>query len=187
MDDLLRFDQQFFYLINGKWHNAFLDSVLPVIRTSQLWVPLYLFLLVFMLVNFGTRAIWWIVFVALTAVLSDFISSDIIKANFFRLRPCNDPDLIPQARTLLGYRPKSSSFTSSHATNHFTLATFFYFTLKQYIGAWGWLFFVWASIIIYSQVYVGVHYPLDVLAGAAVGMALGYLSARSYNKQYKLA
>ena len=89
-------------------------------------------------------------------------------------------------RFLLSYRPQSSSFTSSHAANHFGLATFFYFTLRNYIHHWTWAFFAWAFIIIYAQVYVGVHYPVDVIAGGLVGLLFGYLSAKSFNKNYSL-
>lgn len=187
MDDLLRFDHYIFYLINEKWHNAFFDWLMPIVRTAQVWAPLYLFLLVFVIANFGKKSIWWIVFVSLLAMLSDFVSSDIIKENIIRLRPCRNPYLIPEARFLLSYCPKSSSFTSSHAVNHFALATFFYFTLKPYIHRWAKLFFVWAGIIIYAQVYVGVHYPFDVSAGALIGFTLGYFASKTFNKQYKLA
>lgn len=187
MNRLIQLDHHLFYLINGKWHNNLFDSVMPVLRAPQLWVPLYLFLLLFILLNFRKNAGWWILFIAGTALLSDFISSDLIKENIFRLRPVNNPYLVPAARSLLNYKPQSSSFTSSHAVNHFSLATFFYFTLKKHIGKWAKLFFLWAGIIIYAQVYVGVHFPLDVICGAMVGILFGYLSSQSFNKNYGLA
>jgi undecaprenyl-diphosphatase len=115
------------------------------------------------------------------------ISSDLIKENFFRIRPSNDPELISSARVLLSYRPQSSSFTSSHAFNHFALAAYFYFTLHKDLGKWTGLFFFWAFIIIYAQVYVGVHFPLDVITGGLIGFLFGYLSSRSFNKTYGLA
>lgn len=187
MNKIIQLDHQLFYLINGKWHNSLFDSIMPLLRAAHLWVPLYVFLIIFVLVNFKKNAFWWLLFFGGTALLSDFISSDIIKENIFRLRPVNNPYLDPAARFLLNYKPQSSGFTSSHAVNHFSLATFFYFTLKKQIGNWAKLFFLWAAIIIYAQVYVGVHFPLDVICGAMVGILFGYLSSRSYNKNYGLA
>jgi undecaprenyl-diphosphatase len=187
MKQLIQADKALFYLVNGKWHNGFLDAVMPVIRSSQTWVPFYLFLLLFALFNFKKQVWWWAVFAGCTAILSNFISSDLIKENIIRLRPCNDPQLAASVRFLLSYRPQSSSFTSSHAVNHFALATYFYYTLKDHVGKWAWLFFLWAFLIIYAQVYVGVHFPLDVICGALIGIILGYLPARAFNKQYGLA
>jgi undecaprenyl-diphosphatase len=88
-------------------------------------------------------------------------------------------------RFLLSYKPQSSSFTSSHATNHFALAAFFYFTLKKYFNKWGLLFFCWAFMICYAQVYVGVHYPFDVICGGIIGFSIGYGFARFFNLKFQ--
>ena len=186
MHPLLEYDRQLFTVINSKWTNGLFDATLPYIRNQYFWGPLYLFLAVLVLYNFKKNAGWWLLFFIGTAVLTDFISSDLIKPNFFRLRPCNDPSMAEHLRFLVSYRPKSSSFTSSHATNHFGLAAFFYYTLRDHIGKWGLLFFAWAGIIIYAQMYVGVHYPLDVVCGGLIGFLFGYLSAKSFNKNYSL-
>jgi undecaprenyl-diphosphatase len=87
----------------------------------------------------------------------------------------------------VGYRPQSSSFTSSHAANHFGMAMFIYTTFKTRFPKWPALFFVWAFLISFAQVYVGVHYPLDITAGALIGILIGYLSGRSFNRTYGLA
>jgi membrane-associated phospholipid phosphatase len=186
MQQLANFDRYFFTLINWKGQNALFDTVLPLLRSSIFWIPLYLFMLVFALCNFKRNIFIWICFAAGTAILTDFISSELIKENFFRVRPFNDPLLSSSSRMLLGYRPSSSSFTSSHATNHFGLAMFFYNTLSHQYGRWPLVFFLWALIISYAQVYVGVHYPLDVIAGGIIGCIFGYLTSRSFNKQYSL-
>lgn len=186
MDKLLQLDKQLFRLINGEWHNSLFNTIMPFLRNANFWLPLYLFLLLFALFNFKKNTWWWVFFAAGTVILSNFLSSDIIKENIFRIRPCNDPELADSVRVLVNYRPKSSSFTSSHAMNHFAMAAFFYFTLKKIIAQWGLLFFFWAFLICYSQVYVGVHFPLDVSAGGLIGFVFGYLSARSFNKNYEL-
>ena len=186
MQKILNIDRAIFEYINDHAHNSFFDVFFSMMRNSVTWVPLYIFMLVFILVNFKKDNYWWIFFAIGTVILSNFISSDIIKVNIYRVRPCNDPLLIDKINFLIGYRPQSSSFTSSHATNHFAMATFFFFTLQKYIGKTAWLFMLWAAIICFSQVYVGVHFPLDVICGGIIGYLFGYLSATSFNKRYSL-
>lgn len=184
MEELLHLDTALFKLINGRLQNSVFDFVLPILRNSMCWVPLYLFLMIFAIVNFKKNVWWWILFAVATAGLTDIISSDLIKENIFRLRPCHDPEL---ARCLVSYCPQSSSFTSSHATNHFGLACFFFLTLRELPLLWRRAFFAWAGIIILAQVYVGVHYPLDVLAGGVVGLVFGYLSGMTFNRVFGLS
>lgn len=186
MERLLELDKEFFILINNKWSNPVLDSTLPLLRVQLIWWPFYLFMLLLVLFNFRKTGIWWVLFAAATAGLTNIISSDFIKENVIRLRPCNDPAMAEQLRFLLSYRPQSSSFTSSHAANHFGLGAFFFLTLRKHIGNTAWIFFLWALLVVYAQVYVGVHYPIDVIAGGLVGSLFGYLSARSFNKNYSL-
>lgn len=184
--DLAGIDKALFGLLNYRISNPVFDEIMPFVRNQHTWTPFYLFMLIFILSNFKTNTGWWLVFAAGTVILSNFISSDIIKENIFRLRPCNDPSLAAKIHVLVGYRPQSSSFTSSHATNHFAMASFFYFTLRGFIGKWSWLFFAWAFLVGLAQIYVGVHFPFDVVAGSAIGFVLGYLSASNFNKNYGL-
>jgi len=186
MQQLLQLDQQLFFYINSSWHHPILDSFLPLARHKLFWMPFYLFMLLMVLRNYKSNNWWWVAFAIGTAILTDFVSSDLIKKNFFRYRPCNDPAIADQIRFLLSYKPGSSSFTSSHACNHFGVAAFMFGTLRPSIGKWAWWFFIWAGIIGYAQVYVGVHYPLDILCGGLVGLFFGYLSSKSFNKNYSL-
>ncbi len=186
MQQLLQADRHLFKLINSVWHHPFLDAVLPLIRNQYLWMPFYLFMVLYVLINYKKTGWVWVIFMLSLATLTNFISSDLIKENVYRLRPCNDPSMADGLRFLIAYRPKSSSFTSSHAANHLGLAAFFFYTLRQHMGKKAALFFAWAFIIMYAQIYVGVHYPLDVIFGGLVGFLFGYLSARSFNKNYSL-
>ena len=187
MDFFVSTDHQLFDLINGHWHSDLLDSVMPVIRNANTWIPLYLFIFLFVLINHKNNAWWWILFAIAVPALGDLISSGIIKNLVYRVRPCNNPDIIEHVRFLLSYRPQSSSFTSSHATNHFAMATFFFITLKPKMKTYAWLFFLWAALIAYAQVYVGVHYPLDVMAGALLGLLLGYFVSSRFNHYFGLS
>jgi membrane-associated phospholipid phosphatase len=177
---LLEFDYDLFHKINHDWTNPFLDRVLPFVRESVVWVPLYLFLVVFGWVNYGRKGYYWILAAIATVVIANFISSDIIKVVFYRDRPCRDSLLEPAANLLINRCPISSSFTSSHAVNHFSIAMFLFQTMKYSVKK-TWLFFIWAFLIIYAQVYVGVHFPVDVIFGALIGCTIGYTTSAIFN------
>ncbi len=180
---LLRFDFWLFHKINQVWTNPVLDLILPFVRQQEFWYFFYLFLLVFALVNFGVKGCWWAVSLIMNAIIADLFSSTIIKSLVFRLRPCRDPDMAEQVRVLVNYCPGSSSFTSSHACNHFAAAWFIFITLNQ-TGSWRWLLFGWAALICYAQVYVGVHYPLDIAGGAILGSAIGITMSKFFKFQF---
>lgn len=168
--------------INTTWSHPLLDTVTPFLRETQVWYPMYLFLLLYAVYNFKGIGWWWVLGVLLTAALADLVSSQLIKENIHRLRPCRDPALASSIRFFVNYCPQSSSFTSSHATSHFAQAMFFYQTLRV-VSRWAFLFFIWAFSIAYSQVYVAVHYPLDVTVGAANGLLLGWIMSKLFHKQ----
>ncbi len=178
---LIQLDQYIFLKINQTYTHPFFDQVAPWWRDSNTWLPLYLFLLVFVFINFGKNAWVWLVFVILTITLSDQVSSGILKKYFERPRPCADPYFEFNVRLLLKHCSGAFSFTSSHAANHFALAVFISKTLGMFIGKWKWALYAWAATICYAQVYVGVHYPFDIVGGALVGSSIGYGIAHFYN------
>ncbi|MFI5124790.1 MAG: phosphatase PAP2 family protein [Chitinophagales bacterium] len=180
---LINFDHWLFQKINQEWINPVFDVVFSFMRQAELWIPFYLFLLVLAIVNFGRKGLWWSATLIMTVIISDLCSSTILKNTIFRLRPCRNPDIADQVRILVNYCPQSSSFTSSHAFNHFAMAFFIFITLNE-TGSWRWLLFLWALMISYAQVYVGVHYPLDVLGGTLVGSSIGYLMSQFFRKQF---
>ena len=182
MNPLLRFDHWLFHKINQVWINPFFDWVMPFFRQQVFWYPFYLFLLVLAIYNFGIKGCWWAASLMMTAIISDLFSSSLIKALISRLRPCQNPDMADQVRVLVNYCPQNSSFISSHACNHFAAAWFIFITLNQ-TGSWRWLLFLWACVICYAQVYVGVHFPLDVAGGAIPGSVIGYSMALFFRKQ----
>jgi membrane-associated phospholipid phosphatase len=190
MSHLKAWDTQCFLKINTSWTNAFADFFMPLVRDQRTWYPLYAFLLIYAIVKFKWKAVPFILLGVATVGLSDSISSHVLKDMVGRVRPCHEDMLIGIMKLRVGYCPNSGSFTSSHAANHFSLATFFYFVLKPCFKKWGVLFFLWAGLISYAQVYVGVHYPGDVLGGAILGILIGsgtaYLFKRYFNFQKHL-
>lgn len=183
---ILRFDQSLFHKINGEWTNSFLDFTLPFVREPFFWAPLYIFLGLFALLNFKGKGIWWVLAFLILVMVSDFTSSSVIKEAFFRLRPCRDPEMAGQVRFIVKYCPVNSSFVSSHAVNHFAISTFIFATFRKPLSNWWALILLWAALVCYAQVYVGVHYPVDVLAGGLFGVFLGGLTATIFNRLVKL-
>jgi membrane-associated phospholipid phosphatase len=184
LEKIKAFDYKLFSKINGEWHNSFFDALFPFTRETFFWAPFYFFLLLFVIINFKKFGWLWALFLILNVFVSDYVSSTFIKEFIFRLRPCHDPVIADSIRFLVKYCPISSSFTSSHAANHFAAAMFIFTTLRQKvnIGKWWALIFVWAFIPAYAQVYVGVHFPTDILGGIFVGLLLGFLMASLFNR-----
>jgi len=189
LQKLEQFDQWLFIQVNNNQSNAVFDWLMPFLRNSFYWAPLYLFLLVFVTINFKEkgRGWWWVVIFLCTVSLTDMTSSQLIKNSFQRLRPCADIDFFQHVRLLVNRCSGGFSFTSSHAANHFGMATFMFLTLRPLIGKWMWIAFIWATGISYAQVYVGVHYPFDILGGAAVGFLFGWLLGTFFNKRFGFA
>lgn len=176
-------DTALFLQINATLTNPLFDRILPIWRNANTWVPLYLFLIVFSVVNFKKQSLFWILGAVMTLVLTDQISSNVFKPFFERPRPCNDPILMSHVRLLLDHCSGGYSFTSSHATNHFGFAVYVFMTLRKIFHKWSYLFLFWAASISYAQVYVGVHYPLDILGGTLIGTSIGYATSQIFMRQ----
>jgi len=182
---LLHQDYALMLKINRDWTIPAFDNVALFIREPSFWIPLYVFLILFIILNFGKKGVYCILTLILLVIVSDLISSQMIKPLLFRPRPCRDDVMAMQIRFLAKTCGLNGSFTSSHATNHFAIAMFIYQMLKKTSPYWA-VGFLWAGLISYAQVYVGVHYPLDIIGGALLGNILGYIFSRIFNNQIGL-
>lgn len=182
IDSLIHLDQYLFHLINYEWSNVVFDAIFPLYRNKYFWIPVYLFIILFFVYNYGKRSYFIILFLILTAGFADIISSKVIKNQVERVRPCRSEQVI-QKRTLVrcgsGY-----SFTSSHATNHFALSFFLIFFFKRRSWWLKGLLLFWAVSVSFGQVYVGVHYPLDVVGGAILGIIIATVLYYFFNKYF---
>lgn len=176
MPDLIQLDQSLFSAINQGLSNPFFDWLMPFLRNRFFWSPVYLFLAIFFVRNYRKRGWMLLLFFILTFSVTDYLTSSVIKPSVERLRPCNDPEIKSEVNTLIacgsGY-----SFPSTHAANHFALA---FFLINMFFTRWRLILpisIVWAASIAFAQVYVGVHFPLDVTFGAMIGAMTGFMMA----------
>ena len=172
-------DRSLFYQINGRFHNAVFDLILPYFRDGVFWAPLYIFLLAFMTLNYGKKGWWWSLGFICTVAIADLTGAR-IKELIERPRPCWDPEMIQPVRLLAKHCVQSFSFVSNHAANHFGIAAYVSITLYPLFRRWIYVIYIWAFFISYAQIYVGVHYPLDILGGAALGTISGLLTANIF-------
>jgi undecaprenyl-diphosphatase len=154
-------------------HTLFLDTIMAGITNKYNWWPLYLLLLVALYRQFGWHAIYSLVAVVVLIILSDQITSSLMKPLFGRFRPCHDPEIGHLVRIVTkcgGFY----GFVSGHAANSFAVTTFFLLLFVKTHRYFWWLL-IWPLAFSYSRIYLGVHYPLDILGGTLVGIFLGYL------------
>lgn len=169
IDSLVAWDWSAFECINQHWTNGFFDLIMPFMRQAYFWIPVYLFIFAYSILMLGRRAVPFLIAFVFVFFYSDLIAASLIKPLVERIRPCNASE---QVRLLVncggGY-----SFPSAHATNHFGISFFLYFALRQYLPSYmKFLIILWALVVSYAQVYVGVHFPLDVLAGGLIGVII---------------
>ncbi len=181
LEQFLHIDRQVFLFINNRLANPFLDWLCPYLRMQETWYVFYLVLFYFLVRKYKKLTIWFVLAIALMIFCSDQFSANLVKNTFQRIRPCSATELQGMVRHLIescrGY-----SFISAHACNHFAIAVFFSKVLQ--LGKVYWtLFLVWASSIAFAQVYVGVHYPADVLIGGLCGVLFG-LAFSNYTLKY---
>jgi len=177
-----KFDVALLRKINVDWSNDFFDRVIPWLREANVWIPFYLFLIVFAIINLGRSALYWILGLAMTVTLSDQLSSNLVKKLVGRIRPCRDPEVLPLIHLRLDNCSGAFSFTSSHAANHSGVATFIIVTLYPLVGKWIFAILLWAAAISYAQMYVGVHYPLDIMGGTSIGVFAGIVCGKLFHK-----
>jgi len=180
MDTLLQLDIMLFEVINNDLQNSFLDRLLPLWRNKYIWVPFYLFLISFLIINFGKKGFFIVLAALLTIAIGDTMSSAILKKSIERLRPCKTEQLVEKVHLLVpcgsGY-----SFPSSHATNHFALALFLIGVTSARFSRIKLPLLFWAATIAFAQVYVGVHFPLDIIGGTLLGSLIGCSTSWMFN------
>lgn len=174
LEHLIQLDRQLFHFINHDLGNPFFDWLMPLLRNTRFWIPLYVFILVFCIWKYRKAGVIIVILFALSAGFADFTSVHVMKNTVQRLRPCRDPVVSPTdvSRVSCG---TGYSFPSTHAADHFAMAVFISLVFcRKWRWIWLWAL-LWAASISFAQIYVGVHFPIDVTAGALYGSLVGWL------------
>lgn len=169
IETLLSWDTQLFLFLNGL-HSPFWDPIMLFASGKLTWLPLYALLIYLIARRHGWKTLWWLLAIAMVIVAADQISAGIFKNAFQRLRPCHTPDLQGLLH-LVGKCGGKFGFVSSHAANTFGVAAFLSLLFRNRWATYGLLF--WAAFVSYSRIYLGVHFPGDVICGAILGAGIG--------------
>jgi undecaprenyl-diphosphatase len=179
MDDLIELDKKLLIYLNSL-HTNWLDPVMMLFTQTLFWLPLYALLLFIMIRTYGKTSWIPLLGIALTIFLADRITSGLMKPYFARFRPSQEPSLKGLIHLVHGYTGGLYGFASSHAANTLGTATFFWLLLRDR-HKWIVLLFPWALIMTYTRIYLGVHYPGDILVGGLIGIASGWAGYKLFH------
>lgn len=178
LDKILDLDTQLFIYLNGLGSEAY-DGLWLFITKQFNWISFFVVLLYLIYKKIGVKqTLYLLLFIAVLITFTDKIAN-VFKNGFQRLRPCNTPEINGIIRVV-----KSSdtfSFFSGHAANSMAVATFLYFVMKRHYKYFV-LLFLWPLIFAYSRIYLGLHYPLDIMCGYLCGLILGFVMYKVYLK-----
>ena len=179
MNSLSDIDTDLFLYLNGL-HANWLDKVMIAVTQMWVWAPLYLLLIYWTVKQYGKRCWWVFLAVGVVVLCSDQLSAHVCKPFFQRLRPCYNPDLQDLIYLPKGMAGGRFGFVSSHAANTFAVAAFLTPVLRNYRPWLGIVLYLWAFISSYSRIYLGFHYPGDILCGAILGILIGLILWRVF-------
>ncbi|WP_269240479.1 phosphatase PAP2 family protein [Flavobacterium limnophilum] len=176
LEKILSLDVKLFVFLNSLGSDTY-DGLWLIITKQIYWTPLFLFLLYLVFRKLGAKqALFLMLFVAILLVCTDQIAN-LFKNGVQRLRPCNNPEINSFIRIVQSRN--SFSFFSGHATSSMAVTTFLYLIFKRDFKYF-WLLFLWPLIFAYSRIYLGLHYPLDIISGYLCGAILAFLMFKLY-------
>lgn len=174
LETLLNFDHNLFIFLNGL-HTPFLDTVMWWIADKFVWIPLYLLLTIFLFRTFGKQAIYMVLFTVLLIVLSDQ-GSVFIKNLVQRERPCHNELISYMVHIVNNKCGGKFGFVSSHASNSMALFTYIFLLARNRNKTITWITAIYVILIGYCRIYLGVHFPLDILGGWIIGIVAAFIT-----------
>lgn len=182
LETLISWDKELFLSLNGI-HHPMVDVLMFYISKMWIWIPLYLGVIYFIVRKWKMEAIWIILSIVICVVLTDQLTN-LTKEIFQRLRPSHEPDLQGLVHHVNGYVGGRFGFVSGHSSNVFGFALLSSLIIKNRYYTWS--IFTWATIVAYSRIYLGVHYPLDIFGGMVLGIGIAtivYLIMDKFRKK----
>lgn len=163
-------DTMVFLTVNSH-HNAYFDSVMWLVSGKLIWVPMYVSLFFVLLKNYSYKVVFAILLaIGVVILFTDSFTAQVIRPWVCRLRPSNlDNPMSSMVHIVDGYRGGAYGFPSNHASNTWGLAFFITFLFRRYKLTF--FFFLWALLVCYSRMYLGVHYFGDLLIGGLLALA----------------
>ena len=178
-EKLEQFDQDLLLAINSR-HTPFFDSFFFILSDKMVWIPFYLLLLFLVIRNYKSKSWLILLLTALLILVSDQFASGLVKNLFMRYRPSHNLLIGNKLHLVNGYCGGQYGFISSHASNTFALATFIGLLFKDKWPRLSIVLIAWASIVSFSRIYLGVHYPADVIGGGLAGLTFGWIFYKLY-------
>lgn len=172
METLIEWDKELLLFLNGL-HNSFFDGFMYWISDRWIWIPMYAALLYPIVLRKKWGTVLIAVCIALCVLFADQFASGFCKPFFERFRPSHDPAIMDMVHIVEGNRSGLYGFISSHAANTFAVAVFTICLFRKCIQAVPVI--LWALLNSYSRIYLGVHFPVDILAGTLAGVVVGFV------------
>ncbi len=173
MNEIIQWDTNLFLKLN-QMGVEFWDPFWLIMSATKVWIPLYVLLVILLVRSYKGHAIWiTILIVFLNVFFTDFGSVWLFKEQIMRLRPCHVEELMGQIRLVKGSCGGRFGFVSSHASNTVGMAVLVGLLLRKRISFVIYALLIWAAVVGYSRIYLGVHYPLDVIFGSLYGAMCG--------------
>ena len=181
LDKIIALDKELFVYLNGLGSSTY-DDLWLIITKQAYWIPFFLFLAYLLYKKMGLKNLGIVILFIAGILLCCNSSVEFFKSTFHRLRPCNDPEIKGIIRIV--HQSDSYSFFSGHASNSMATMLFLFLILKKYYK-FIFLIFLYPLLFAYSRIYLGVHYPIDILTGYAFGVVFGIVFYAIYKKHKK--